>query len=83
VCGSTWKLEIDHIEPVALGGGSTVDDLRVACFNHNQFHGDQSFGRAHMERFRRKQPRTGKPTIASGGGGAESDGAVLGLPGVS
>jgi hypothetical protein len=82
VCGSTWKLEIDHIEPVALGGGSRLDDLRLACFNHNQFHADQTFGRAHMEKFRHKRPRAGGPTIASGSGGAGVDGAAPDLPGV-
>jgi 5-methylcytosine-specific restriction endonuclease McrA len=62
VCGSTWKLEIDHIEPVARGGGSKVDNLRLTCFTHNQLHAEQCFGRAHMERFRREQPRAGQVT---------------------
>jgi 5-methylcytosine-specific restriction endonuclease McrA len=62
VCGSTWKLEIDHVEPVVRGGSSKVDNLRLTCFTHNQLHADRCFGRAHMERSRREQPRTGQVT---------------------
>jgi 5-methylcytosine-specific restriction endonuclease McrA len=78
LCGSTWKVEVDHVEPVALGGRSTLDNLRLTCFTHNQLHAERTFGRAYMER-RRRQPRTGKVTIASGGGRAEDD-AVPGTP---
>jgi hypothetical protein len=65
ICGSTRQLELDHIVPVARGGPSTIDNLRVTCRTHNQLHADQSFGRAHMELFRRKLPRMGKPAIAA------------------
>jgi len=53
-CGSRWKLELDHIHPAALGGPSTIDNLRLLCAAHNQLHADETFGRAHMSRFRRK-----------------------------
>ncbi len=59
-CCSRWKLEIDHIHPAALGGPSTIDNLRLLCAAHNQLHAEQTFGRAHMARFRRVQPRTGE-----------------------
>jgi 5-methylcytosine-specific restriction endonuclease McrA len=62
VCGSTWKVEVDHVEPVARGGGAKVDNLRLTCFTHNQLRADRCFGRAHMERLRREQPRTGQVT---------------------
>jgi hypothetical protein len=52
-CRSRWKLELDHIVPVALGGASTVENLRVLCRGHNALHAEQVFGRAHMERFTR------------------------------
>jgi 5-methylcytosine-specific restriction endonuclease McrA len=64
-CGSTWKLELDHIVPAALGGPSTVENLRVCCRTHNQLHADHAFGRANMEVFRSEHPRTGEGTIAS------------------
>ncbi len=63
-CGSTWKLELDHLVPAALGGPSTVENLRVCCRTHNQLHADHAFGRAHMELFRSEQPRTGEGTTA-------------------
>jgi hypothetical protein len=36
VCGSTWRVELDHITPVSLGGQPTVANLRCACRRHNQ-----------------------------------------------
>ncbi len=74
-CASTWKLELDHIVPAALGGPSTVDNLRLCCRTHNQLHADQSFGRAHMELFRRDRHRTGEGTIARRSGGREGNDA--------
>jgi len=50
-CGSTWKLELDHIRPVALGGAATLENIRVACIAHNQFHAIQTFGLAFMTPF--------------------------------
>jgi len=55
-CGSRWQLEFDHIHPVALGGASTVDGLRLICRAHNMLHAEQVFGREHMEKFRRDRP---------------------------
>ncbi len=74
-CGSTWKLELDHIVPAALGGASTVDNLRLCCHTHNQLHADQTFGRAHMELFRSERSRTAEGTFASGSGGREGSDA--------
>ncbi len=31
ICGSTYRLELDHIEPEARGGPATVENLRLAC----------------------------------------------------
>ncbi len=54
-CGSRWQLELDHIEPLLLGGRSTVDNLRLRCRGHNLLYAEQTYGRQHMERFRRQQ----------------------------
>jgi hypothetical protein len=54
-CNSRWKLELDHIHPVALGGRSTIDNLRLVCRSHNLVHAEQTFGREHMDRFRRER----------------------------
>jgi 5-methylcytosine-specific restriction endonuclease McrA len=53
-CNSRWKLELDHIHPAALGGPSTIENLRIACRPHNLLHAEQTYGREHMERFRRE-----------------------------
>jgi hypothetical protein len=57
-CGSALRLEFDHILPHALGGPSTVDNLRVACRAHNKLAARQAFGDEWMERFTRAAPDT-------------------------
>ncbi len=42
-CESRTRLELDHIEPVARGGGSTMDNLRLLCRVHNQFEAECAF----------------------------------------
>lgn len=44
-CGSTYQLEYDHIKPRALGGASTVANLRLLCRNHNQRAAEQILGK--------------------------------------
>ncbi|HSD19949.1 MAG TPA: HNH endonuclease, partial [Anaeromyxobacter sp.] len=75
-CNSRWKLEIDHIHPEALGGSSTVDQLRIACRAHNLLYAERAFGREHMDRFRRERgesrppsPDAGAPAAVGGGAG--------------
>ena len=51
-CGSRWKLEVDHVRPPSRGGASTLDNLRLACRQHNLLHAEEVYGRHHMERFR-------------------------------
>jgi hypothetical protein len=36
LCGCTEGLQFDHIEPLALGGTSTVDNVRLLCAAHNR-----------------------------------------------
>jgi hypothetical protein len=42
-------LEFDHIEPVARGGTSTVDNLRLRCRAHNQYEAERIFGAEFMK----------------------------------
>jgi 5-methylcytosine-specific restriction endonuclease McrA len=35
ICGSTQRLEVDHIQPVAAGGTDDPRNLRTVCFTHN------------------------------------------------
>jgi hypothetical protein len=50
-CGSTWKLQLGHVRPVALGGQATVEGLRLECAPHNHYEAIRVFGRRHMARF--------------------------------
>jgi 5-methylcytosine-specific restriction endonuclease McrA len=48
-CNSRWQLEIDHIEPHALGGESTLENLRLLCRVHNQHRAQKTFGERSYE----------------------------------
>jgi hypothetical protein len=53
VCGSTHRLQFDHVLAVARGGRSTVGNLRLACAMHNDLSARQVFGDAWMDRYTR------------------------------
>ena len=36
ICGSKWRLNIDHIKPVWAGGTNDLSNLRVLCGQHNR-----------------------------------------------
>jgi 5-methylcytosine-specific restriction endonuclease McrA len=44
-CGSIHVLQVDHIKPVARGGASTIDNLRVLCAYHNRLESERLMGR--------------------------------------
>lgn len=56
ICGSTHRIQLDHIVPRARGGGSTVGNLRLACQVHNLLAARQVFGEAFMGRFTTARP---------------------------
>ena len=43
-CGSKRNLNFDHIQPVALGGESNENNLRLLCFHCNQRQAIKTFG---------------------------------------
>jgi hypothetical protein len=43
-CSSRYQLEFDHIIPFARGGKNTVENLRLRCHAHNQWHAIESYG---------------------------------------
>ena len=47
-CESRTRLELDHIEPVARGGESTPDNLRLRCRGHNQYEAERTFSAEFM-----------------------------------
>ena len=55
-CESRTRLELDHIEPIARGGESTTDNLRLRCRAHNQYAAECTFG-AEFMRGKREQAR--------------------------
>ena len=44
-CGSSHLLQVDHVFPYALGGGSDPPNLRLLCFAH---HRERHAARAHL-----------------------------------
>ena len=51
ICGSTLRLEIDHVPPLARGGASTVEGCRLLCAFHNQLAARQVYGDDWMDKF--------------------------------
>jgi 5-methylcytosine-specific restriction endonuclease McrA len=58
-CGSALRLEFDHILPRAMGGPSTVENVRLTCRGHNLLAARQAFGDEWMNRFTRAARHTG------------------------
>jgi hypothetical protein len=67
VCGSKRRLQYDHVRPKALGGESTVENVRLLCQAHNLLAARRVFGKPWMDRFRREAPAN-----AGGGGGSDA-----------
>lgn len=55
-CPERAMLEYDHVRPVALGGRSTVENLRLRCRAHNQFEAELLYGSQFMEQKRQQRP---------------------------
>jgi hypothetical protein len=54
-CGSTHRLELDHIIPWAEWGPSTVENLRVVCGRHNALAARKAFGERVTGRYFRRR----------------------------
>jgi hypothetical protein len=50
-CGSNFAIEKDHRKPRALGGDSTLKNLRLLCRSCNQRAAIEEFGLGHMDQF--------------------------------
>jgi len=48
-CNARRCLELDHIDPFALGGQCTIENLRLRCRAHNQRYARQYFGKSRVE----------------------------------
>ena len=65
--GSANQRQFDHIEPVARGGASTVENLRLLCRAHNQHAAERKYGVQFMREKRaearaRTNARRGRPS---------------------
>ena len=60
-CGSTVRLEVDHVVPRGKGGPSTTDNCRVLCRPHNLEAARQAYGDDHMDLFTRSTSRASEP----------------------
>jgi len=70
VCGSTLRLEFDHVVPRGRGGSSEAANLRLLCRFHNQFTARQVYGDDLIGRFAARAPRASEPVAAWGCGAA-------------
>jgi hypothetical protein len=52
-CRSRFKLQYDHIQPVALGGVTEVHNLRLLCAQHNRWVAIQKLGQMKMAKYLR------------------------------
>ncbi|MES2770363.1 MAG: HNH endonuclease signature motif containing protein, partial [Bdellovibrionota bacterium] len=48
-CNSNKFLEYDHIIPIAMGGKTTIQNLRLLCRTHNQRAAIEKFGFQKMQ----------------------------------
>ena len=59
-CPQRGHLELDHVEPRALGGTNTAENLRVRCRAHNRLAAEEVFGKTHIAEqidFRQRKSR--------------------------
>jgi len=52
-CEARSDLQFDHVIPVALGGRSDVDNIRLLCRAHNQLEAERTYGSDFMDSKRR------------------------------
>jgi hypothetical protein len=56
ICGSTCRVELDHIEPFAKGGRIRApEEGRILCHRHQDVSARQAFGDRWMNRFTRRR----------------------------
>lgn len=64
-CDARDRLEFDHVQPVARGGRTSVDNLRLRCRAHNQFEAERVYGEGFM-RMKRGLPCLSGPAQLPG-----------------
>ena len=67
-CSARALLELDHLQPSALGGSDETANLRVLCRAHNQLSAELTFGREYIEQrryLRQRKSRSRSPPARS------------------
>ena len=64
ICGSTLRLEFDHVVPRGRGGTSEPANIRLLCRFHNQLTARATYGDGLMDRFAARVPRASEPIAA-------------------
>ena len=59
-CEARTRLEFDHVDPVARGGRSTVNGMRLLCRAHNQHAAECTFGKGFMREKRQQAHHRGQ-----------------------
>jgi 5-methylcytosine-specific restriction endonuclease McrA len=57
ICGSTHKVEIDHVVPKGRGGPATIENTRLLCRVHNEYAARRVYGDEWMNRFTHKHAK--------------------------
>jgi HNH endonuclease len=74
------SLEYDHIEPIARGGQSTVENVRLLCRAHNQHAAERTYGAEFMsskrDQARQRTRASGTASTRAAVRGGISDGVV-------
>jgi hypothetical protein len=61
-CGAMRMVEIDHIVPVARGGGNEASNLTLLCREHNQYRARLIMGGRTMDQYRSRSRHSGSKT---------------------
>ncbi len=64
-CTERGFIELDHRTPVALGGRSTVEGIRVLCHAHNQYEAERLLGAAFVREKRASRRRRAARTVSA------------------
>ncbi len=57
-CSSRSNLQIDHIQPIGLGGTDDITNLRLLCQQHNLFEAVEDYGSKKMNSYLKLSQRT-------------------------
>ena len=78
-CGSRDWLEFDHIVPKALGGETTVENLRLLCRTHNRRAAEKAFGEQHVAKRIKDRQAKREADEATRALFAQVEGALVGM----